>query len=226
MEAPMRISQGVPKGEIALFLVAALLLTAAPARAQVAPLFRGFYLALGGGVVGLEDSQIDYGGASPNGNVRFDAGWAVSGAAGWRVLDFYRVEVEISHRENDVTDTDLGFTADGSTKATTYMVNGYFDIPLRHYEGVVPYIGAGVGRAQFTQDIEVDGFTLSHSNSHAFAYQVIGGLEYPVIPRRMSITFEYRYLATTRPLFQDQGGFFYHCDYDSHTFLAGLRFGF
>ncbi|HEX4583857.1 MAG TPA: outer membrane beta-barrel protein [Burkholderiaceae bacterium] len=222
----MRIFLGVPKGEIALSLASALLLAAGPARGQAGSFFNGSYVALSGGVVGLEDSQLDYGGALSNGNVRFDAGWAVSGAAGWRVLRFYRVEVEISHRENDVTDIDPGFAPDGSMKSTTYMVNGYFDIPIRPYEGVVPYIGAGVGRAQFTQDLQVDGGTLSHTNAHAFAYQAIGGLELPIIPRRMSVTFEYRYLATTRPLFQDQGGFFYHADYDSHTFLAGLRWGF
>jgi OmpA-OmpF porin, OOP family len=228
----MRSFQGLPKPENATALLALLLIAAAPARAEVAPMLRGFYLALDGGVVGLEDADIDYGGAlfngSPlgNGNVEFDAGWAVSGAAGWRVFNFYRIELEISHRENDVRDVDPGFGGDGSMTATTYMANGYFDFPTYRYSGFIPYIGAGVGRAQFTQDVVVDGGTLSHSNSHAFAYQAIGGLEFPVMPRRMSFTFEYRYLATTRPLFQDLNGVFYHSNYNSHTFFAGLRWGF
>jgi opacity protein-like surface antigen len=221
----MRIFE-VPRGRIAFLGVALLLCAAAPARAQVAAIFRGSYLALSGGVVALEDADIDYGGALPNGEIRYDAGWAVSGAAGWRVLRVYRLEFEVSHRESDVFDVDPGFSPDGSIKATTYMVNGYVDIPTYSYSGVVPYIGAGVGRAQFAQDIQVNGGTLAHSNAHAFAYQVIGGFELPIIPRRMSTTLEYRYLATTRPQFQDQGGFFYHSDYNSHTFLVGLRWGF
>jgi opacity protein-like surface antigen len=90
----------------------------------------------------------------------------------------------------------------------------------------VPYIGAGVGRAQLTQDLRTFSGTLSHSSAHAFAYQAIGGLEFPVLPRQMSVTLEYRYLATTRPLFQDVSGLFYHSNYDSHTILAGLRWGF
>ena len=208
------------------FLAALVLLAAAPSQALAAPILGGFYLALGGGVVGLEDADIDYGGALGNGNIQFDAGWAVSGAAGWRVLRFYRIEFEVSHRENDISDVDFGFGGDGKMTATTYMVNGYVDFPTYSYSGFVPYIGAGVGRAQFTQDIQVDGGDLSHSNAHAFAYQVIGGLEFPVMPRRMSVTFEYRYLATTRPAFQDLGGFNYHSDYNSHTFFAGLRWGF
>jgi opacity protein-like surface antigen len=224
MEVPMRF-EGLPNGAIALLFVSAALACAAPADAQYRSILNGSYLALSGGVVGLEDADIDYGGALPNGRVRFDSGWAVSGAAGWRVLRLYRLELEVSHRDNDVTDVD-GFRSGGSMTSTTYMVNGYVDIPALSDTGVLPYIGGGVGRAQFTHDLHVDGFTLAHSDSHAFAYQVIGGLEFPLIPRRMSATFEYRYLGTTRPLFQDQGGFFYHSDYDSHTFLAGLRWGF
>ena len=214
-----------PKVAIALAFVAACL-CAAPAGAQYTSVFNGSYLALSGGVVGLEDSSIDYGGAQPNGNVRFDAGWAVSGAAGWRVLHAGRIEIEVSHRENDVFDVDPGFGSNGTVTSTTYMLNGYVDIPVYSFSGVLPYIGAGAGRAQFTHDLQVNGFTLSHSSSHAFAYQVIGGLEFPLIPRRMSTTLEYRYLATARPLFQDQAGFSYHSDYDSHAFMVGLRWGF
>ncbi len=212
-------------GATALAFVATAL-CAAPAGAQTPSFFNGSYLALSGGVVALEDSSIDYGGAAPNGSVRYDAGWAVSGAAGWRVLHTGRIEVEVSHRENDVFDVDPGFGSGGTVTSTTYMLNGYVDIPAYTYSGVLPYIGAGVGRAQFTHDLQVNGFALSHSNSHAFAYQVIGGLEFPLIPRRMSMTLEYRYLATTQPQFQDQSGFFYHSDYDSHTLMVGMRWGF
>jgi len=220
----MRILEGLWKREIGLLVV--LSLAAAPAGAQAAPIFNGFYLALGGGIVGLEDAQVDYGGAFQGGSIRFDSGWAVSGAAGWRVLDLYRVEFEISHRHNDVWDVDPGFAGGGSVTATTYMVNGYFDFPTYSYAGIVPYVGLGLGRAQFTHEIDVGGAAFSRSSSHAFAYQAIGGLEFPIISRRMSATLEYRYLATTHPLFQDLGGFYYHSDYYSHTVFAGLRWGF
>jgi opacity protein-like surface antigen len=222
----MRSFERFPKCGTADLIAAALLLAAVPARAQVAPLLGGFYVALGGGVVGLEDADIDYGGALPNSSISFDAGWAVSGAAGWRILKYYRAEVEISHRENDVWGGCWDCSSRGSMNSTTYMANGYVDFPVYSFSGLVPYIGAGVGRAQLTQDLRFFGGSLSHSNAHAFAYQVIGGLEFPVVPRRMSVTIEYRYLATTRPLFQDLSGLFYHSDYNSHTILAGLRWGF
>jgi Outer membrane protein beta-barrel domain len=214
----------VPKRELGL--LAALLLAAAPASAQVASIFNGSYLALSGGVVALDDAEIDYGGVQPGGNIQFDAGWAVSGAAGWRVLHNYRVEFEVSHRDNDLSDYACCFGPEGSVTTTTYMVNGYYDFPTYPYAGMVPYIGLGVGRAQFVHNIQVNGGTLSNSNSHAFAYQVIGGLEFPIIARRMSATFEFRYLGTNEPTFQDQGGFRYQSDYNSYTFFAGLRWGF
>jgi OmpA-OmpF porin, OOP family len=222
----MRSLENFPKCLTSGLIVAVALLAAAPARAQVAPILRGSYLAISGGVVALEDADIDYGGAFPNGTVQFEAGWAVSGAVGWRVLRYYRVELEISHRENDVWNGCWDCGSGGSMNSTTYMANGYVDFPVYSFSGVVPYIGAGVGRAQLTQDLQAFNGSLSHSSAHAFAYQAIGGLEYPIIARRMSVTVEYRYLATTRPLFQDLSGFYYHSDYDSHTFLVGLRWGF
>lgn len=212
---------------VPLILIAGLLLAAAPVRADGTRFLNGSYVSVGGGVVGLDDAQLDYGGAFPNGNISYDAGWGVSGAVGSRVLDLYRLELEISHRENDVYATDLGYTTGGSMKATTYMVNGYFDVPFYvRYSGVVPYVGLGVGRAQFSHNIQLYGGTLSDSSSHAFAYQVIAGLEVPLIPRRMSTTIDFRYLSATPPLFRDTGGFYYHSDYDSYTLMVGLRWGF
>jgi opacity protein-like surface antigen len=208
----------------ARLLAAGVVLLAAPLDTEAAPLIGSFYLALNAGAADLEDSTLDYRGSQPNRSIRFDPDYAISGAAGWRVLDFYRVEFEIAHRESDVIDVDPGFFSSGVVTATTYMVNGYFDFPTT--AGVVPHIGLGLGRAQFVHNIQVDGATLSNTNSHAFAYQVIGGLEFPIISHRLAATLEYRYLATTSPLFIDMNRFFYHSDYNSHTFFAGVRWGF
>jgi len=214
------------KGASALLMAAGLLTVTAPGLAEAAPPFDGFYLAVGAGAVGLEDSQIDYEGARPSGGIGYDTGWAVSGAIGWRVLDLYRLELEASHRENDVWHVYSGSPPGGSVASTTYMANGYFDLPLLHYVGLAPYVGLGVGRAQFTHDIRANGATLADSSAHALAYQVIGGLEYPVIPGTISTTFEYRYLSSTHPTFRDQSGLYYHSDYESHTLMVGLRFTF
>jgi OOP family OmpA-OmpF porin len=211
---------------VVLCLLAGLLAAAAPARVSAAPLFGQFYLALDGGGVALDDTTINYNGALPNFQIPYDAGWAVSGAAGWRVLNFYRLEFEISRRENDVSSYWCCFNSNGSTHVTAYMVNGYYDFPVYAYTGFVPFIGVGVGRVQMSQNVQAfDGSTLADSGGHALAYQAIGGLEFPLIPRRLSTTLEFRYLGSSGPTFHDVGGFAYKSDYNSYTFTIGLRYG-
>ena len=222
----MRIVPFLQKAGIALGVAAGLLLAAAPARAQQAPLFGGWYGALGVGFVGLGDTNVDYGGAAPNLNLEYYGGWVVSGALGCRVRRYMRFEVEISHRENDVYELGNFYPYNGIVTSTTYMVNGYYDFPVYWHTGFVPYIGLGVGRAQFTQDLNFNAVTVSSSTSHETAYQVIGGLEFPVIFRQMSVTLEFRYLTTSRPQFKDTSGLSFHTDYDSYSFLAGVRWAF
>ena len=223
----MKLVDGPATRHIVLCLLAGLLAAVAPARVAAAPLFGQFYLALDGGGVALDDSTINYKGAQPNFEVPYDGGWAVSGAAGLRVLDFYRLELEISHRENDVSNGYwCCYGSNGSTHVTAYMVNGYYDFPFYAYAGFVPFIGLGVGRAQISQNVQFsDGTTLANSNGHALAYQVIGGLEFPLIPRRLATTLEFRYLGSSGPTFHDVGRFAYKSDYNSYTFTVGLRYG-
>jgi len=233
----MKLVDGLAARPIVLCLLAGLLAAVAPARAAAAPLFGQFYLALDGGVVALQDTTLNYNGTQPNFDVSYDAGWAVSGAAGWRVLDNYRLEFEISRRETDLYNG-YGYyccccsNSNGSTDVTAYMVNGYYDFSnYSFWWGFVPFIGVGVGRAQITQNIQgvlnAQGFnfTLSDSSGHALAYQVIGGMEFPIIPRRLSTTLEFRYLGSSGPTFRDIGGFSYKADYNSYTFTIGLRYG-
>jgi len=235
----MKLVHGLAARHIVLCLLAGLLAAVVPARAAAAPLFGQFYLAVDGGVVALQDTTLNYNGVQPNFDVSYDAGWVVSGAAGWRVLDRYRLEFEISRRANDVY-SGYGYYccccsgsngSNGSTDVTAYMVNGYYDFPTYGFWGFVPFIGAGVGRAQISQNIQgffpQNGFngTLSNSSGHALAYQAIGGMEFPLIPRRLSTTLEFRYLGSSGPTLQDIGGFTYKADYNSYSFMIGLRYG-
>src|SRR5262245_45828227 len=54
-----------------------------------------FYLSVRGGVGFLQDFSIDYvNGAAPGFDVSANAGWAVFGAAGWRLSPWLRAEIE------------------------------------------------------------------------------------------------------------------------------------
>lgn len=198
-------------------------LAGAAVRADQAPAVGSLYLALDGGFAHLEDAPIDYAhGALPGRSIGFEPGWGLSGAIGWRtrLMSRVRAELEIGHRENGVKIVTPGNAPGGSTQATSYLVNGYFDIPI--CSRLRPYVGAGLGFAEIHQTLEADGGTLSDSNSHGFAYQFIGGLEV-LLAQRWSATVDYRYLATTSPLFVDRNGLFYNSEYQSHAAFVGLR---
>ena len=101
------------------------------------------------------------------------------------------------------------------------MANGYVDIPTGF--AVKPYLGAGLGGALLHQTVRADAAVLANSDSHALAYQFIGGAAVPIGPPSWTFTLDYRYLATTSPLFRDYNGFFYNSQYHSHSVILGLR---
>ena len=198
-----------------------LLFAASPSRADDEHGGERPYLALGSGFVHLQDAPVTYGGgALPNRSVGFQPGWAIEGALGWTVTEGKRVELEISHRSNNVKIVTPGSSPGGSETATTFMVNGYLDVPTG--TSVTPYFGAGIGGAMLHQKIAADGTTLTDSNSNAFAYQFIGGLGVALAPS-LTLTLDYRYLATTNPTYSDRNGFSYDSRYQSHNLLLGLR---
>ena len=59
----------------------------------------------------------------------------------------------------------------------------------------MPYIGAGFGKAWLSQNLSIDGATLTSSTSWPWAWQVIVGASTPMTPQ-WSVSVEYRYLAT------------------------------
>jgi hypothetical protein len=75
---------------------------------------------------------VDYvNGAAPNRDLSFNAGWALIGAAGYRPTPRFRVELEGGGRNNSISSINPGSGAGGSASATTLMLNGYVDIPIR-----------------------------------------------------------------------------------------------
>jgi opacity protein-like surface antigen len=186
----------------------------------LSPNWARYYLSLHGGAVFLQDTSIDYvNGAAPNRDLGFNAGWVLIGAAGYRPTPWFRVEIEGGDRNNSISNINPGSGASGSASATTLMLNGYVDIPIRG--PVTPYVGAGFGKAWLSQSLSVDGATLTSSTSWPWAWQVIAGVSTPMTPQ-WSVSVEYRYLATQHALFQDTQGLFYNSNYNSQAVLLGL----
>jgi opacity protein-like surface antigen len=184
------------------------------------PNWARYYLSSHGGAAFLQGTSIDYvNGAAPNRDLSFNAGWALTGAVGYRPMPWFRVELEGGGRNNSISGINPGSGASGSASATTLMLNGYVDIPIR--SPITPYIGAGFGKAWLSHSLSVDDATLSSSTTWPWAWQVIVGASTPMT-LQWSVSVEYRYLATQHALFQDTQGLFYNSNYNSQAVLLGL----
>ena len=97
---------------------------ALPACAADYPASDDFYLALHGGGALLANSAIHYAhNVLPGRALRFDSGWALVGAAGWRANPWLRGELEVGRHSNSIDTIMPGSTPDGSVSATSLMGN-------------------------------------------------------------------------------------------------------
>lgn len=180
------------------------------------------YVTLSGGYQNLSDTSLDYeDGVTPSVDVGFNNGYAIGAAAGWQFTPNWRAEGELGYRENSLYVVMPGGNPDGSARATTMMVNGYFDLPTKTI--FTPYIGLGVGAAYLQQDFSSSGTQITDEHSWAFAYQGMIGTS-AKLTDNMSANLEYRYKATSEPLYKDTSGKFYKSSYGSNAVMAGLTF--
>jgi opacity protein-like surface antigen len=125
-----------------------------------------------------------------------------------------------------------------TTKALSYMVNGYFDLPT---DGPLSfYAGAGIGFATVSIDWKAPGVFFSHvpvadDNDSGLAYQFSGGIGYEIDfdreinPITIVVTLGYRYFATEelQMMFASSSpinpGSPFTIEYQSHEFLIGAR---
>ncbi len=89
-----------------------------------------------------------------------DNGYGWGGAVGWATGQF-RVEGEISTQKTDLDAVSVGNSrragiGSGDVRMTTYMVNGYFDIPVSNGFGF--YLTGGLGYGTVTLSVyDIDG---------------------------------------------------------------------
>ena len=172
-----------------------------------------------------------------------NTGYSVGGGLGYAFGNGLRLDGEIAYRRNSVDRLEVrsdgglgrslgspvplnGFTLDstGSDSSLSFLVNGWYD--FRNATKFTPYIGAGIGVAKISLNkVALSGFTLVDDDDVVFAYQLGGGVAYALSPR-VSLTLDYRFVATTDPSFTDFEGVSFESEYRSHSILFGLRVGF
>lgn len=163
-------------------------------------------------------------------------GYILGGAVGHRVHQHFRLEAEYSYRFNrasswfTATETNGIQTAFAAVPATgrvyshAGMFNALYDFSQRRVRCPNFYGGGGIGVLTIDADITAAA-TNYVSDDSQFAYQIIGGVNYPV-SQRIEVFGEYRFLgAEDLDVFDATAGTpFGDFDYNSHSLLLGLRF--
>ncbi len=192
-----------------LFGILAVGLTVAPVGAET-------YLS---GNIGFSSpSDADLKDGDDRGELKFDDGFAVTGALGHTLGSTARVELELGYRDNDidqVTISGLGAVAGrGEMTTISLMGNAYYDFATA--ASFTPFVGAGVGVANVKAEVD----SIGSETDNVFAYQLVAGGSLGVTPN-LSVDLQYRYFATADPDFDGV-----ESEYHTHNLMFGLRLTF
>lgn len=204
------------KSIVRLCVCAALTCLFAPAA-----LADGLYLRLGAGGGHVDEDSV--------GNADFEPGYVGTAAVGYNwffpesIADL-RIELEGSYRANDIDDISA-ISADGDIEAYSGMINGYFD--FRNTWIIVPYVGAGFGATHIKLDHDGAGgaFPTIDDDDTVFAYQFMAGFNYD-LGDNLAIGLEYRFLETESFELANSAAGTFEDEYDHHSALVTLTFGF
>ncbi len=162
-------------------------------------------------------------------------GWGAGGAVGYRVHPLARIEAEFGYRENvaetwfvnqftnDVLTSSVVDPANGIIHSYAGMINMTVDTAPRRIRCLGLYGGAGIGIVTVDGDIVTANNAYSVSDS-SFAYQFIGGVNYP-ITKNVSVYGEYKYLGAEKVQVIDvgAGGPLDDFRFDNHSVFFGVR---
>src|SRR4051812_5522054 len=155
-----------------------------------------WYAGVEGGLMVVEDTQLDYTDANRAIPVGFlmnhKVGFDVDALAGYD-LGMIRLEGELAYKHASLDDTkvdpalsapspDLFFDTSGHVNVTTAMINALLDFGDEN--GWAGYVGAGggYGHVKYSQDLTgLNGFDFSVSDS-SIAWQGIAGVRYSISP--------------------------------------------
>jgi outer membrane protein OmpA-like peptidoglycan-associated protein len=198
---------------------------AAMAQAPNQPI-NGLYIAGGAGYNWTQNVDIK----NSNANLHGSGGLAAVASAGWGFGNGFRAEVEGNYRGNHYSLHNAG-GVNGGGNADNYglMLNGFYDFTwLNLGVPVVPYVGAGVGY-QWTQlsSVHLAGYPGSQRTEGGFSAQGILGAAYALPVPGLSLTAEYRFMATVEnETFHYPAGSIKIGDQYNHAGLIGVRYAF
>lgn len=179
----------------------------------------------GGAMVGLtihSDADVRDGGNTDR--LTSNAGIGFGLAGGYQMSNNIRAELEFSYRYNGADTFVNGGTTQlgGSITSFAFMANGFYDFDLGKW---VPYLGAGIGLAVVSAELDDGGTNLMDANDAAFAWQIAAGTGYK-LTSKFTLSLDYRLLGTTDAELAFRNGNKVEIEYFTHNIMFGGRYKF
>lgn len=202
-----------------------------------------WYIEGDGGVMLVEDQNIDVNTFAENAKANYDTGYDFGGIVGH---DFgaFRLEAEASYRSAELEDVTAGsqglalnpiqggfsrFTttlpALGEANALSFMVNGLFDFGSD--DGLQGFAGGGVGVARVDMDgrVNTNGPGVWNDSDTGFAWQLLAGVRAP-LSDSWDVGLKYRYFNVPDVAIVDPLGRALNTDFNSHSLLGSITYNF
>lgn len=202
-----------------------------------------WYVAVGGTAANVEEADQRIANAPTAGSTLvarndMETGWGWSLAFG-RSFGSLRAEIEFGQvdSESDSYRISSPFQAtvaqSGQMDVSRAMLNGFYDFGAET-AAFRPYLGLGAGQAE-TSVVRIAGLAANPSappfrhiddSSSSFAWQVMAGASLTLVPDRLSLTAQYRYLDGGEFEGRDSRGQSFVTDVTAHAVDVGLRLEF
>jgi len=206
---------------VAVLALVVATLGAAPVRAEPVP--EGPYVHIGGGLNLNDSGDIEVNGTERD--IDTDLGFVGLGSFGWSFGNGLRAEIEGGYRQNGI-DNWGGTGMDGDMSAWHTMLNAIYDFDTD--SPFTPYVGAGLGAAFVTVDMENNAAGISRDDMDVgFAYQAIVGLGYDITDN-VALTADYRFFHALDldDALSDGPSGGPGDNYMNHSFVFGVRYAF
>lgn len=157
-------------------------------------------------------------------NPRINETFVVDAGVGCKLTRYFRMDVTGGYR-HDAAMSEHFNDLDADISVYTGLVNGYID--FGNWNGLVPYVGAGVGVAHHVIDNVRLPADAADGSSTDFAWALYGGMAFNV-NENLAFDVGYRYMDLGRAESgaTPAGAPFVVEDYESHDFRIGIRWSF
>ena len=151
--------------------------------------------------------------------MEFSIGFTFGGFVGYDFGNNFRLEGEISYRENEISNVG---GADPQAVTSAMMLNGYYELPLMQPLNL--YFGGGIGVA--TAQLETISLgQMIDANETLFAYQLEAGIGWNNNPK-VNFSMGYRFFDAADPEFVLPAGQRVRMDLENHELILKMRYLF